>query len=387
MIQNQDIIRSNIQIINKMNKKRFLFFVVHPSKYHVFRHTINILKSKGHQVDILITSKDVLEELIKNEGWEYKNIFPEGRKISGLPTYLSAAINTIRTLYRLEKYLWGKKYDLFITDDLLVINGKLHNTPSILFQDDDVTAVPESVILHKFTTNIMTPFVSDMGKYSFKKIPFHGYKELGSLHPKRFEPNQNVIKQFNPDLSRYFILRLVSLKATHDVGKEGLNNDDVLKLIRMLENHGKVFITSERSLPDKFEKYRINIKVNEIAHALYFADILIADSQTMSAEAGVLGTPYVRFNDFVGRISYLEELEKKYELGYGIKTKDKELLFSKVNELLSIPNLKEEWKIKRIKMLSEKIDMTDFMVWVFENYPKSNEILKKDPNYQLRFSY
>jgi len=107
----------------------------------------------------------------------------------------------------------------------------------------------------------------------------------------------------------------------------------------------------------------------------------------MSAEAGVLGTPYVRFNDFVGRISYLEELENKYELGYGIKTRDKELLFSKVTELLSVPNLKEEWKIKRLKMLSEKIDMTDFMVWVFENYPKSNEILKKDPNYQLKFSY
>jgi len=370
-----------------MNKKRYLFFLVHPSKYHVFRHTINILKSKGHQVDILITSKDVLEELIKNEGWVYKNIFPEGRKIAWLPTYLSAAINTIRTLYRLEKFIWKKKYDLFITDDLLVINGRFHNTPSILFQDDDVTAVPESVILHRFTTNIMSQFVSDMGKFSWKKVPFHGYKELGSLHPKRFKPNQDVIKQFNPDLSKYFILRLVSLKATHDVGKAGLNDEEVLKLITLLENHGKVFITSERRLPDKFEKYRISIKVNEIAHALYFADLLIADSQTMSAEAGVLGTPYIRFNDFVGRISYLEELENKYHLGYGIKTADKDLLFSKVNELLNKSNLKEEWKVKRTKMLAEKIDMTDFMVWFFENYPESNDILKKNPDYQLKFIY
>ncbi|MBM3453699.1 MAG: hypothetical protein FJX80_00975 [Bacteroidetes bacterium] len=370
-----------------MNKKRYLFFIVHPSKYHVFRHTINILKAKGHQVDLVITSKDVLEKLIENENWAYKNIFPEGRKIRWLPTYLGAAFNAIRTLYRLEKFVWRTQYNLFITDDLLVINGFLHKIPSVLFQDDDVTAVPESQLLHRFATHIMTQFVSNMGKFSVKKVPFHGYKELGSLHPKRFTPNQDVVLQFNPSLSKYFIIRLVSLNATHDTGKSGLTDEDVLKLIDLLESYGKVFITSERKLPSKFEKYRINIKVNELAHALYFADFLIADSQTMSAEAGVLGTPYIRFNDFVGRISYLEELEHKYELGYGIKTKDKNLLFSKVYELLNTPDLKEKWKKKRSKMLSEKIDLTDFMVWFFENYPESNTIIKNFPDFQLKYLY
>jgi uncharacterized protein len=369
-----------------MSKRQYLFFIVHPSKYHVFRHTINTLISKGHKVDVLITSKDVLEDLVENEGWEYKNIFPEGRKISGLPTYIGAGINTLRTILRLEKFLWGKKYDLFITDDLLVFNGMWRKTPSILFQDDDVTAVPESAILHRFATHIMTQFVSDMGKYSYKKIPFHGYKELGSLHPKRFIPNPDVVKQFNPDMSKYFILRLVSLKATHDVGKSGLSNEDVTILIGILEKYGKVFITSERKLPEQFEKYRINIKVNEIAHAIYHADLLIGDSQTMSAEAGILGTPYIRYNDFVGRISYLEELENKYNLGYGIRTKDKEELFIRVNELLENPDLQTIWNTKREKMLSQKIDMTDFMVWTFENYPDSIETLKKDPDYQLKFS-
>ena len=153
----------------------------------------------------------------------------------------------------------------------------------------------------------------------------------------------------------------------------------------MLEKYGKVFITSERRLPVIFEKYRIIIKVNEIAHALYYADFLIADSQTMSAEAAVLGTPYVRFNDFVGKISYLEELEQKYKLGFGIETKDKKKLFKTVADLLENRNLKEEWLVKKEKMLSEKIDMTSFMVWFFENYPKSMEIMHKNPNYQNKF--
>ncbi len=53
-------------------------------------------------------------------------------------------------------------------------------------------------------------------------------------------------------------------------------------------------------------------------HVMAFASLYIGDSQTMAAEAGVLGVPFVRFNDFVGRIGYLRELEDTYHLGYGI---------------------------------------------------------------------
>ena len=368
-----------------MDKKSFLFFIVHPAKFHVFRHTINCLKNDGHLVDIVITSKDVLEQLILNEGWSYRNIFPNGRKIQGIPTYLAAFLNAIVTIVRLELFLLRRNYSLFITDDLLVVNGKLRGTPSILFQDDDVSAVPESVLLHKFATHIMTPSVSYMGKHADKTIEFYGYKELGSLHPSRFSPDKNIIKSFNPDLTKYFVLRLVSLKSTHDLGKQGLNNDEVQRLISMLETKGAVFITSERELPEQFEKYRIKISPNDMAHALYFAEFLIADSQTMSAEAGVLGTPFIRFNDFVGKISYLKELEEKYELGFGIRTDEKEKLFTAVEELLKNENLRYDWELKREKMIAEKVDLTSFMTWVFKNYPESAGILKNDSSYQSKF--
>jgi predicted glycosyltransferase len=366
--------------------KRILFFIVHPSKYYVFRHTINILKSRGHHVDILITSKDVLEDLIKCENWDYINIFPEGRKINWLPTLVGASINSIRTLYRIEKFLFtNNKYNLFITDDLLALSGKWHGVPTIMFQDDDVNVVPETAILHMFASYILAPSVTNMGKSSKKKIPFYGYKELGSFHPMRFKPDKNIIKKFNPKLFKYFLLRLVSLRSTHDVGKCGLTNDDVEALICVLEKYGKVCISSERTLPLRFEKYRINIEPNEIAHALYFAEFIISDSQTMSAEAAVLGTPYIRYNDFVGKISSLNELEKEYGLGYGILTKNKNELFLKVNEMLADVELSKKWQVKRDKMLSEKIDLTAFMVWLFEDYPESVDTMFRYPNYQLRF--
>ena len=39
----------------------------------------------------------------------------------------------------------------------------------------------------------------------------------------------------------------------------------------------------------------------DMHHVMAFASLYIGDSQTMAAEAGVLGVPFVRFNDFVGR--------------------------------------------------------------------------------------
>jgi len=351
---------------------RFLFFFIHPAYFHVFRNTINLLKQKGHKVDIVITSKDVLEELVLNEGWNYKNIFPNGRKIKWLPTYLSAFINLIVTIIRIEKYIFKKKYDLFVTDDLIGINGFIHSTPTILFQDDDVTAVPESFFQHIFSNKILSPRCSNMGFYNYKKIPFDGFKELGYLHPNKFNPDYSVVKRFNPSGKKYFVLRLVSLLATHDVGAKGLDDENVLKIISKLEKFGNVFITSERQLPEKFEKYRLKINVNEISNVLYFAEILISDSQTMSAESAILGTPYLRYNDFVGKISYLNELENKYELGYGFKTNQKDQLFDRLDELLSHDNLNKKYQTNRLKMIEEKVDLTDFMIKLFENYPRKN---------------
>jgi uncharacterized protein len=357
----------------------------HPSKFHVFRNTINALKEKGHKIDIIIISKDVLEDLIITEGWDFNNIFPEGRKIKNLPMYVGAGINTIKSLIRFEKYLWRKKYDLIVTDDLIVINAKIRKIPTIYFQDDDITAVPQTIPLLMFAKHILSPFCSNMGSYQTKKISFHGFKELAYLHPNKFIPNYEVVKQFNPNRTKYFIIRLVNLKAIHDGGKKGLNNDDVFRIIEILKPYGHTYISSERELPSELNRYRINIKVTEIAHSLYFSTILISDSQTMSAEAGILGTPFIRCNDFIGKISNLNELENKYKLGFGVPINNKESIFSLVENLAKKRYLKEEWISKRDNMLSDQIDLTNFMIWLFENYPESIKILEKNSKYQLNF--
>lgn len=369
-------------------QKSFLFFLVHPSKYYLFRGLINNLLKEGHKVDVVITSKDVLENLIINEGWEYTDLFPEGRRSKAPNRFIimyKTLVNFIKTVYRLYKFTSKRKHDFYITDDSLTVVGWLRKVPTLFYIDDDLKVVPETTILMFFTNYIFAPSVTDMGRHNKLIVPFYGYKELGSFHPKNYNPNYEVVKQFNPEGGKYFILRLVSLTASHDVGKKGLDNAYVKQLIDKLEAHGKVFITSERELPEEFEKYRIQVSPNDISHALYHCEFLISDSQTMSAEAGVLGVPYIRYNDFVGRIAYLNELEEKFNLGVGVKTHEIEKLDQTINLFLNNPNLKEEHRVKRYKMLEEKVCMTDFMIWLFQDLDNRLKEVKSNPDIQKQF--
>lgn len=347
---------------------KYLFFFVHPSKFHVFRTTINELKKRGHNVEVLITSKDVLEELVNSEGWEYTNIFPEGRKINGLPPYLSSAINTFRTIYRLFKYTKKRKYDLFITDDLLVYLGKLKGVPTIVFTDDDLSVTRQFALILSPSTKILAPDITDLQKFNSKKIGFPGYKELAYLHPNVFSPDKKHLYFLDSPEQKFFILRLVSLKSYHDVGKKGLSDTQVRELISILESKGRVFISTERPLPAFLKKYKIIINPKHILHALAFAELFIGDSQTMTSEAAVLGTPTIRCNDFVGKINVMEEKETKFGLSFNYSPSDFDSMIEKVKELLEDETSKVRFKKKRDLMLSEKIDLSAFLIWLFENF-------------------
>jgi hypothetical protein len=183
----------------------------------------------------------------------------------------------------------------------------------------------------------------------------------------------------------YFILRFNAFKAHHDMGVVGLTIENKRRLINYLRTRGKVFITTERNIDDEFKQYQLKVSPEKAHSLMYYATMLIGDSQTMTSEAAVLGTPAIRCNTFVGRIHYLEEEEHKYGLTYGFRPEQSEAMFLKIEELLSMPNLKQEWQMRRQRLLSEKIDYSRFLTWFIEDYPESKRIMRDNPSYQYRF--
>ncbi len=146
-----------------------------------------------------------------------------------------------------------------------------------------------------------------------------------------------------------------------------------------------MYVSSEGALNESLKPYELNINPADMQQVLANSSLLISDSQSMTMEAAMLGIPSIRFSDFAGKISVLEELEHVYGLTYGIPTSSPEKLFDKITELLSLPDLEKEFATKRQKMLQDKIDVTAFMVWFIENYPESGRIMRENPEYQNRF--
>jgi hypothetical protein len=208
-------------------------------------------------------------------------------------------------------------------------------------------------------TRIIAPEVTDLGRFAQKKIPLKGFKELAYLTPAYFTPSPEIVFKFNPDRHPYAIVRLVSLTASHDAGKQGIGDDRLSRLIGLLEQRLKVFITSERPLPEEFAHYRLSLPVNEIAHALYFADLFVGDSQTMASEAAILGTPVVRYNDFVGRINSMEIKQTKYALMLGFRTDEFDAMMACIAGLLEQPDLKAGWQVKAQHLMDDCEDVNE----------------------------
>ena len=71
----------------------------------------------------------------------------------------------------------------------------------------------------------------------------------------------------------------------------------------------------------------------------------------------------------MGRIGYLNELENKYNLGFGIKPDEEERLYQTVQTLLTMEDRKSVFQQRRNAMLSECINFADFLTNYIETYP------------------
>lgn len=363
----------------------YLIYLGHPAHFHLFKNTIRSLKKKGHKLSVLIKKKDVLEELLLNSGMSFHNILPEGRK----DNKAGIAIGVLKRDYRLLKYCLSNRPNVLIgTSNEIGHVGSILRIPSINVNEDDADAVPlYSKVSYPLSTVILSPKVCNNGKWEKKSVKYDSYHELAYLHPNHFKASIDIAKKYISTEKPYFLIRFAKLKAHHDFGISGISNEIAYRIVDLLKPHGNIYITAERPLDPAFEQYRLKIKPQDIHHVMAYASIYIGDSQTMAAESGVLGVPFIRFNDFAGKLGYLNELEEKYKLGYSIKPEKPEKLYYKIEELLKMPNREKVFQDRKSIMLEEKIDYAMFLSWFIENYPQSLKTIKETPDYQYNFKH
>lgn len=340
---------------------RVLFDIVHPAHVHFFKHMIRGLEQRGHQTCIVARDKDVTNALLDRLGFKYETVGRPQKSLFGMAGEL------LRRSMTLAKVARAFSADMIVTRNPAGAQaGRLLGIPSVFDTDDGKAAGVHFWSAAPFAHVITTPDCSEEN-YGHRHVKYPGYKQTAYLHPNHFTPDRSVLEALGVKPGeRYFIVRFVAMGASHDVGEDGLPVETKRALINSLRARGRVFVSSESALPEDLLPLKFSLPPDRLHDALAFADMLVGDSQTMMAEAAVLGTPSLRVSSWTGRLAYLTELEQRYGLTFAYTPDRAAELVAHVDRWLAEPSLRQTLSSSHRQLLSDKVDMAEWFVRFLE---------------------
>jgi uncharacterized protein len=339
---------------------RVLFDLLHPAHFHLFRHVITELLAAGNEVEVIAREKDCLPELLAQTDWSV-HLIPR-KKRSSLAVLAKETLQAAWLALRLAQ---KKRIDIMAGTSISIgPAARVTGATSIMFVEDDAKIVPIYAKLgYPIAHYVATPACLGFEDSSAKRLTYPGYHELAYLHPNRFQPDPQIRAVLGVGAEeRYFLVRLVSLTAHHDIGESGLSTTQAKQIVDRLSQHGRVFISAESTVDASLERYVLSAPADRIFDVLAYADIVVGDSQTMTIEAAILGTPSLRCNTFVGRLTVPAELEERYGLTFGFVPQNFDKLLSMLDLWLAEEGLREQWGRKREAMLGVSVDVTEWIV-------------------------
>jgi predicted glycosyltransferase len=354
-----------------MGQKKVLFDIGHPAHVHLFKNVIDGLRRNGHEVKITARKKEMTFKLLESYGLDYES---RGLMYTGL---FGKAVGMIKIDLKLLSIARSFQPDILIGvhNPYITHVGRLLGKPSIIFNDTENVKIA-SLLTYPFANAILTPSCFREHIESKKHIKINGYKELAYLHPNNFYPDADVLKDINLDPDdKFTIVRFISWGASHDIGLQGMKKGTEVDFINELKNYGEVYISSEKELDKKLERYRLKINPAKMHSLLHYAQMYIGEGGTMTTEAAVLGTPAIHIEstpegvptgNFCGNFL---ELRDKYNLLYFFANQEDAL--KKAVQILKIPDSKRIWTEKRNKLIEDKIDVAKWMIDFVEKYPQS----------------
>jgi hypothetical protein len=258
---------------------KILVEIRHPAHVHHFKHFIWGMEKRGYEVLVCTTDKEITLQLLEAYGINYKLI---GRNRAGLLNKFFDLLRFDFKVYRIAKEFQPDIYVGRASPSLAHIST-IFRKPYISFSDTEHAKLI-FLVTEPFMSAIATPrcFKKDFGKKHFR---YDGYHELAYLHKNYFQPNESVLEENGlTSGEKFFILRFVSWESSHDIGQSGFNPEYKLDLVNMLNEYGRVLITSEGELPKELRQYQISVGPEKIHDLLAYATLYFGESPTMTTE-------------------------------------------------------------------------------------------------------
>jgi len=354
---------------------RIMVDIGHPAHVHFFKNFIWEMEKRGHEFIVTARDKDVALRLLKAYGIEYTTVGRVGKGKLGL---IREWIGRDREIYSIARTF---RPDILtgIHNPCVAHVARLIGAKSIIFTDTEHATIA-NLVTFPFSSVICTPscFKRDLGK---KQVCYNGYHELAYLHPIYYKPDPSVLHGLGiKETDKYIVIRFVAWGASHDIGQYGLV--DPRGIISELEPYGRVLTSSEVKLDTSLDNYCITLPPEKLHDLLYYATLCITEGATIASECAVLGTPAIYVNNL--RLGYLDEQEERYGLVYNFSNPEvaQKQAVGKALELLQRNDLKEEWQLKRERLLKDKADVTQFISDFIENYPESCNQIRKNQSLQ-----
>lgn len=334
---------------------RVLFDIVHPAHVHFFKHMIRGLEARGHGTRIVARDKDVTTALLDQLGLPYKSVgAPVRGRLGQLRELLRRDLALAREIRELDA-------DVVVTRNPAGVQAARLARATGVFDTDDGSAAGVHFKAARPFAHVLTSPDCLPEHWGKRHVKYRGYKQSAYLHPEHFTPDPAALAEVG--LARgepFFVVRFVAMAASHDTGEAGLALDTKRELLARLSRHGRVLLSCEGGVPDEWQHLAYRAAPHRMHDLLAYAELVVGDSQTMAAEAAVLGTPSLRASTFAGRISYLEELEHRYGLTFGFTPDQGGAFLAKLAELLDAG--KEAFAAGHERMLRDKVNVATWYV-------------------------
>ncbi len=335
-----------------VKRPRLALLPSHPAQFWIMHALAPRLEAFAESVWV-VRDKDILLQVADHLGIKYHVLSQAQSGLWRNGTTLLRDILRARKLQReLDIDLWFTKYGA------ACMAAKLSGRAAVAFNDDDVDIVPLIAwTAYPFARTVLCPDTTRMGRFDKRTMRFAGNFELVYLHPARFTTDATVPGDVGIDARQPFaLIRLSALTAHHDIGIKGVSESFLRELIALCENRVRLFISSEKPLSAEFESYRLPIAPHYIHQVMAHACFVVGDSQTMTVEAAMLGTPALRISSFVGRLSYIDEVER-YQLAHGYKPGDEANVLTQITSLIEDTDATRETYRKRLdRFIGDKGD-------------------------------
>jgi predicted glycosyltransferase len=332
---------------------KVLIDAVHPADVWTLGAVEDRLLAAGEETLWLSRpQKDSVVELIEARGRPHIPASTAGTSMLGLAREL-----LVRD-WRAFRAVRSFKPDVILTRSPAGVHaGRATRTP-VLYDTDD----------GPFANLIASPTATEKS-YGKQHRRYQGYKELFYLHPSRFTPDPEIRDELGLSADETFhVLRLTAFTASHDVSEAGMSRAQIDRVIERMSTTGTVLISSEADLPEDLAHRRISAAPVRFHHVLAAAELVVGDSQTVCSEAGVIGTPSLRFNTWAGRHPYQVELEERWGLTRAFLLADEAAFFAELDRLLADPAgaqaAQDDGRQRMLEWCGDPVD--DLTAWTYE---------------------